>query len=240
MPDTTYGAVNGGSNELQIYTARPTGTGPWPGVVVVQEAWGLDDVLRRQCDRLAQAGYLAIAPNLFSDGGALRCLVATLRAVNRGVGKAFADIEAARRQLIDDHDCTGKVGIIGFCMGGGFALVASTRGFDVASDNYGLLPKNLESILDGACPIIASYGAKDPLLPGDTASKLEQILTAKGIAHEVRRYPGAGHQFLNDAVNGPGLLRPLLRIANAGPNPAAATLAWAHIENFFARHIVTA
>lgn len=237
MPDQIIDSVSSGSAELKGYTARPSVPGPWPGVVVMQEIWGVDDVLRRQCDRLAEIGYLAVAPNLFSDGGAKRCLVATFRAMNRGQGKAFADIEAARQLLLHDADCTGKVGIIGFCMGGAFALVASTRGFDVASDNYGALPKNLDKMLDGACPIVASYGGRDRLLPRASATTLEQTLTTLGIEHDVKTYPTAGHQFLNDAVNGPGLLRPLLKVTNAGPEPKAATEAWTRIDKFFAEHL---
>jgi carboxymethylenebutenolidase len=237
MPDLTIESTHGGSTKLSGYIARPSPPGPWPGVVVMQEIWGMDDVLRRQCDRLAELGYLAIAPNLFSDGGAKRCLVATFRAMNRGQGKAFADIEAARQFLLSDPECTGKVGIIGFCMGGAFALVASTRGFDVASDNYGALPRNLDNMLDGACPIVASYGGKDRLLPSNSAKTLEQTLTRLSIEHDVTVYPTAGHQFLNDAVNGPGLLRPLLKVTNAGPEPEAAAAAWTRIEKFFAQHL---
>ena len=237
MPDLTIKSTPGGSTKLGGYMARPSTRGPWPGVVVMQEIWGMDDVLRRQCDRLAELGYLAVAPNLFSDGGAKRCLVATFRAMNRGQGKAFADIEASRQLLLSDPECTGKVGIIGFCMGGAFALVASTRGFDVASDNYGFLPKHLDTMLDGACPIVASYGGRDRLLPSGSAATLEKTLTTLDIEHDVATYPTAGHQFLNDAVNGPGLLRPLLKVTNAGPEPEAAAEAWTRIEKFFAQHL---
>ena len=237
MPDIVLGLVDGGSARLNGYIARPVGTGPWPGVVVIQEVWGLDDVMRRHCDRLASIGYLALAPNLYSDGGALRCLVATFKAMASGKGKAFVDIEAARRRLLAETDCTGKVGIIGFCIGGAFALLASTRGFDAASDNYGVLPPGFEEIFQGACPIIASYGGKDPLLPRNTTERLEKALTAAGVEHEVNSYPGAGHQFFNDMANGPMILRPLLKVTNAGPNPDAATQAWKRIGEVFGRHL---
>ena len=237
MPDLVHGPVPGGSADLRGYIARPKGTGPWPGIVVIQELWGLDEVMRRHCDRLASAGYLAFAPNLYSDGGALRCVVATFKAATSGKGKAFADIEAARRRLLAETDCTGKVGIIGFCIGGAFALLASTRGFDAASDNYGALPPGVEEMFQGACPIIASYGGKDALLPRDTAQRLEKVLTAANVEHEVHSYPGAGHQFFNDVPNGPMILRPLLKVTNSGPNPAAAVQAWKRIEDFFGQHL---
>jgi carboxymethylenebutenolidase len=238
MPDLSLGAVARGSADLKAYLAVPEGPGPWPGVVAIHEAFGVDDVLRRQCDRLAEAGYVTLGPDLFSDGGAKRCVLSTFKALATGKGKAFADIEAARRELMERPDCTGKVGIIGFCMGGGFALVTSTRGFDVAASNYGPVPRHAERLLTGACPIVASYGGRDPMLPGQ-AKRLQKALTAAGVEHDFKIYPSVGHSFLNDAPNGPAPLRPLMRIANAGPRPAAAADAWARIEAFFAEHLAS-
>ena len=74
----------------------PTGEGPWPAVVVLHEMFGLNDDIRAQAGRLAAAGYLALAPDLYTRGGALRCLQGTFRALMKGEGQAFADIEAAR------------------------------------------------------------------------------------------------------------------------------------------------
>jgi carboxymethylenebutenolidase len=109
-------------------------------VVVIQDALGLSDDIREQADRLAAAGYLALAPDLYSGRG-LRCVLATLRASRSGEGSAYADIEAARRHLVEREDCTGRVGVIGFCMGGGFALLSAPRyDFAAASVNYGEVP----------------------------------------------------------------------------------------------------
>ncbi len=237
MPHISLGQVADGSSPLNGYLARPTGgSRPWPGVVAIHEIFGLDDVLRRQADRLAAAGYLTLGPNLFSDGGARRCIVSTFRALVSGRGKAYADIEAARRYLVEQPECSGKVGVIGFCMGGGFALVTSTRGFDAASANYGVLPRHAETALQGACPIVASYGGKDRSLRG-AAGTLASLLKDLGVANDVKEYPDAGHSFLNDAPNGPRVLLPLLRIANVGPEPASAADAWNRIEAFFTEHL---
>ena len=238
MPDITPGPVSRGSSDLRGYLARPDGDGPWPGVVALHEAFGVDGVLRRQCDRLAEAGYLTLAPDLYSDGGARRCLIPTMRALLSGSGRAYADIEAARRWLLDAADCTGRVGVIGFCMGGGFALVVSTRGFEVAADNYGIVPRRAAQALRGACPIVANYPRRDVLTLGQ-AAKLESALTALGVEHDIKVYDGAGHSFLNDAPNGPRPLRPLMRIANVGPDPSAAADAWQRIEQFFDQHLRT-
>jgi carboxymethylenebutenolidase len=96
--------------------------------------------MRRQARRIASMSYLTLAVDLFSEGGNVRCLVSTMRALLSRKGRAFADIKAARRWFAASTQRTRKVGLIGFCMGGGFALL-SAQDFDVAASNYGqLLP----------------------------------------------------------------------------------------------------
>ena len=233
--DVDLGGVPGGSAGLRGYLARPAGAGPWPGVVVIHEAWGLDPVMRRQADRMAHAGYLTLAPNLYSNGGP-RCVAATLQAMVTGKGAAFADIDACRTWLGAHEECTGKVGVIGFCMGGAFALLTASRGFDAASDNYGMVPRHPDKVLADACPIVASYGRRDIATPG-AARKLESTLTRLGVEHDVKQYPTAAHSFLNDAMTGPRVLRPLLRVTGFRPDPVAAEDAWERIEAFFAQHL---
>jgi carboxymethylenebutenolidase len=228
--------VAGVSPALRGVLARPHGDGPWPGVVMLHEAFGVDDVMRRQARRLAASGYVVLLPDLFSQGGPRRCLVATFRALVKGQGRAFADIEASRRHLLERPACSGRVGVIGFCMGGGFALLAATRDFDVSAPNYGVLPRDLDRTISGACPIVASYGGRDRMLRG-AAAKLEQSLERAGVPHDVHEYPEAGHSFLNDSEAGPGWMRPLMRVSGAGPEPASARHAWARIEAFFAEHL---
>jgi len=239
LPDidlTDIAAAHSGSQPLHGYLVRPAGAGPWPGVVVIHESFGLDEVMRRQAERVAKAGYLTLAVDLFSAGGARRCLVSTMIAMIKGNGRAFADIEAARSWLVESGDCTGKVGVIGFCMGGGFALLTAGSGFDAAAANYGMLPRNLEDVLAEACPVVASYGGRDRALH-NAATKLERALTRAGVVHDVKEYPTAGHSFLNEAETGPWALRPLLRVAAVGPEPTAAADAWRRIEEFFAVHL---
>lgn len=233
---TKISALNGGSQPLHGYLAQPAGEGPWPALVMIHEAFGLDDMTRRHADRLARGGYLTLAVDLFSAGGNFRCLVSTMRAMTKGQGRAFADIEAARQWLITSPNCTGKIGVIGFCMGGGFALLTASRGFDAAAPNYGRLPHDLDESLVGACPIVASYGGRDRSLK-DAAAQLELALTDAGIVHDVKEYATAGHSFLNDSDGGPWLLRPLFRVAGIGPVPDAATDAWTRIEDFFAQQL---
>ena len=214
----------------------PVGAGPWPGVVVLHESFGLNDDIRQQAERLAAAGYLAVAPDLFSDGGRLRCLRATFRAAMSGRGKAFDDIETARTWLAGQENCTGRVGVIGFCLGGGFALLTAARGFDASAPNYAHLPKDLDGALDGACPVVASYGGKDKTLRG-TAATLEAGLGRAGVEHDVHEYPDAGHSFLNRHDLGPG--GALLRVAGIGYHEPSAEDAWGRILRFFEAQLRT-
>lgn len=238
LADIDLPSAPGGSEGLTGVLAVPDGRGPWPGVVLVHEAYGVNEVMRRQVAHVASLGYLALMPDLYSQGGARRCLAATFRALRSGEGRAFVDIESARSLLAARDDSTGKVGVLGFCMGGGFALLAASgHGFDASSSNYGVLPKDLDDDLRGACPIVGSYGGRDGSLRGATA-KLEDSLTRLGVVHDLKEYPAAGHSFLNDEESGPAAVRLLTkRILHAGPEPASAADAWRRIDAFFREHL---
>ncbi len=232
MPDTTYSPA--ADRELRAYLATPRGEGPWPGVVVVMDALGLGDDIRLQADRLAAAGYLAFAPDLYSGRG-IRCVVATLQASRSGKGEAYADIEAARQWLTEREDCTGQIGIIGFCMGGGFAMLSAPRyDFAAASVNYGEVPKEL-SRLEGCCPVVASFGKRDPELRG-RAERLERALTELGVEHDVKEYPDVGHAFMNRINAGP-VLSPLVRLVRMNYDHPSAEDSWQRILIFFDTHL---
>jgi carboxymethylenebutenolidase len=228
--------IDGMSKDLGGILGIPAGSGPWPGVVVMHEAFGIDDEMRKHVAHLAELGYLALMPDLFTEGGMRRCISATMRAMASGTGRAYADIESARQTLLADERCTGTVGAIGFCMGGGFALMTAGTGFDAASVNYGILPKDLDTAVEDACPIVSSYGKKDVSLKGASA-KLDEALTRAGVVHDSKEYPTASHAFLNENRSGPLLIRPLVRVMGFGPEPVAAADAWARIESFFAEHL---
>lgn len=219
---------------LDAYAAEPHGEGPFPGVVVLHEAFGLTDDIRQHTDRLASEGYLAVAPDLYSWGLTPRCLVATMRASMRGEGRAYGDVEASRAWLARHADCTGKVGVVGFCMGGGLALAATPRGiFDAAAPNYGEVPDDADEALAGACPVVASYGGRDRMMRG-RAERLTAALEALGVPHDVKVYPEASHGFLNRHSGIPAVLD---RVTGFGFRPEESDDAWQRILGFFDEHL---
>ncbi len=234
MPDLTYPAASG---ELRGYLSLPHDAGdePRPGVVVIMDALGLSDDIREQADRLAAAGYVAFAPDLYSGRG-LRCVVATLQASRSGSGQAYEDIDAAQRWLAARDDCSGRIGIIGFCMGGGFALLCAPRdGYGAASVNYGEVPKDAAELLAGACPIVASYGRRDRTLRG-RAQRLEGALDTLGVPHDVKEYPDAGHSFMNRINLGP-VLGQVQALAGFDYHHPSAEDSWQRILRFFDAHL---
>jgi carboxymethylenebutenolidase len=224
----------------RAYTAVPVPTrdrlGPWPGVVVVHDVFGLGDDMREQADWLAAAGYLATVPDLFGGRRALGCIRGAFRQLTAQQGPIFDEVERARVALAGSSECTGTVGVIGYCMGGGFALVLAGRpGWGAASVNYGMVPENVEDILAGACPIVAGYGGKDRSLPG-AAAALSAAATATGATVDVKEYPDARHAFLNRlAVTSP--LTPLMKVSGVGYDHAAAADAKRRILAFFDQYL---
>jgi carboxymethylenebutenolidase len=208
--------------------------GRWPGVVVIHEAFGLNDDIRRKADQFAARGYLALAPDLYNGKSWIRCVRSAFRQVRAQSGPAFDALEAARGFLAARADCTGRTGVIGFCMGGGFALLCAPReGFDVASVNYGEVPKDAERALAGACPLVGSYGGRDMMGTGHP-ERLQRALTVLEIPHDVKVYPGSGHRFMTETSGASAVFAKVTRMSF---QPSDAADAWQRIFAFFGEHL---
>ncbi len=224
--------INAPDGPIDALLSVPDGQGPWPGVVLVHDAIGYGPDNERISRRVAAAGYIAITPNMFARGGRVRCITRVFRELLTKRGRALDDILAARDHLLALPQASGAVGIAGFCMGGQFALVLSPKGFGASAPFYGTpLPRDLSATLDGACPIVASFGARDPIGIG-AADRLRKVVDEKNIPADIKAYPGAGHSFANKLP-----AQPLIRVTGFGYNEAAENDAWSRVFAFFGEHL---
>ncbi|MGI8459432.1 MAG: dienelactone hydrolase family protein [Propionibacteriaceae bacterium] len=235
-PDPGVARLVPGSGYVAVPVPTADRPGPWPGVVLVHDAFGLGDDMREQADWLAAAGYLTVVPDLFEGKRALTCVKGVFAQLSARRGPVFDEIERARAALAAAPDCTGTVGCIGYCMGGGFALLLAARpGWSAASVNYGMVPDDIAEALAGACPIVASFGGSDKSLAG-AADKLRTGASTAGVTADVEEYPEAGHGFIN-RITAASPLTPLLKVMGVGYDHNAAADAKRRILAFFDVHL---
>lgn len=232
MPDVIVETLRG---QMPCYLAVPLNPDPAPGVVVLHDVGGMSQDHRNQADWLADAGFLALAVDLYYRGGLLRCIRSIIRDLTARSGPTYDDVESCRRWLAGQRGCTGRIGVIGFCMGGGFALLlVSGFGFSAASINYGgKLPPDVHEFLKTACPVVGSYGAKSRWEQG-VADQLERALQHAHVAHDVKEYPDAGHSFMNNKEQ---FWFKLLRFTGIAYNESATLDARRRIASFFHSHL---
>jgi carboxymethylenebutenolidase len=223
---------SGGDRNHRAVLALPDGP-PVAGVVVLHDLTGFREDTNRHCRRFAEAGYAAIAPDLFPSLG---CIVRTVLAAVREEGEVFEVIEGARKALMEHAGVAPeRLVVTGFCMGGGFALLAgASGGFAVAAPFYGRVPLS-ERPLKGLCPTIAQFGERDLVFKNDPA-RLSKHLEALGVPHEVLVHEGAGHSFMNDHPEWWMKLGPYMPM-RAAYNAETEQVAWDAMMRFFKTHL---
>ena len=209
------------------YLARPSGSGPWPGLIVIQEWWGLDPQTQSIADRFAGIGYLAFAPDLYhgeqaklGDGQKASALV------QKYAPGAPSDLEKVFDALKVHPECTGKVGSVGFCFGGRMSLALGiSRPLDAICTFYGGGMQQLFDQLGSLkSPVLGLFGDKDVSIPVGTVEQFDRLLGKIGVHHEVIVYPDSGHAFFRDSD--PNVYK-----------PEAARDAWVRVTKFFASNL---
>lgn len=214
---------------VQGYLAEPTG-GSAPGVVVIQEWWGLNAQIKGVADRMAAAGYRALVPDLYRGKVAVEATEAEHLMTNLNFGDAAGqDVRGAVQHL---KSTSPKVGVTGFCMGGALTLlsVANVPEVDAGVCWYGFPPLEYIDATKIKAPLLGHFAIDDVPFPIATVDKLEEKLRAAGVKFEFHRYQ-AQHAFANETAVGANKL-PITEY-----HPAAAELAWKRTMEFFGRHL---
>jgi carboxymethylenebutenolidase len=185
---------------LPAYRAAPP-TGRGPGVLVLHEAFGLVDWVRGVCDRLARAGFVALAPDLYRGQSADSIEGATRLALGLTAEGARRDLSAAVTALFSDHAVDGaRVGAVGFCMGGHLALLAAEASPRVAAavDFYGLHPGLAIDPGRIRAAVLGIFAERDEYVPAESVAALKSALEAGGVRARFVVQPGVGHAFMNE------------------------------------------
>ena len=188
-------AANGAAAEG--YLAVPDQ--PGPGVLVIQEWWGLVGHIKEVADRFAEAGFTALAPDLFHGEATTSPDAAGKLLMALAVDRAEQDLRGAA-----DHLATvasgDAVGVVGFCMGGQLALYAASKSPRIGAcvDFYGVHPNVHPDYAAIRCPVLGLFAEKDGFVNAEAVGKLGGSLAAAGVAHQFHTYPGTEHAFFND------------------------------------------
>jgi len=205
-----------GIGKVACYEARPGGAGSYPGVIVVQEWWGLTAHIRSICDRLAHEGFVAVAPDLYQGKTTADPDLAAAWMAALDKEEAIRILQGAIKFLQEKEPLYAEhIGVIGFCMGGSLALLLACRttALKAAIPFYGDAPDPIEQINNIKCPVLFFAGGKDRWINSEKVEKLKKAFQQYGIHAEVRIYADADHAFFNDT-------RPEVY------HPAAAQDAW--------------
>jgi carboxymethylenebutenolidase len=216
--------VTGGS--IEGYEALPE-LGGGPGVVVIQEWWGLVDHIKDVCDRFAAAGFVALAPDLYHGKSTKSPDEAGKLMMALRINEAEKELEGAADYLLKHDAVTSrKIGVVGFCMGGALSLYTATRNTNIGACVvfYGGHPNVKPDLPNLHAPMLGLYAGKDGFVTPQSVRELESKLKALGKPVEAVIYPGTDHAFFNDS-------RPEVY------NAEAAADAWQRTVDFLHKHL---
>lgn len=212
-------------SDAQGYVARPAGGGP--GIVVIQEWWGLVPHIERIADRFAEAGFVALAPDLYHGRTTKSPDEAGKLMMSMRIDEAARDLAGAVAWLTAQPDVKGsKVGTIGFCMGGALSLYAACANKSVGACAvfYGGHPAVKPDLASLQAPVLGIFAGRDGFVSPQLVGDLDRKLTELGKPHDFHTYANADHAFFNDT-------RPEVY------DPAASADAWAKTLAFFRREL---
>ena len=197
MPDVEFRA-NGDS--VPGYLAEPE-SGRGPGVVVLQEWWGLEDHIKDICDRLAGAGFLALAPDFYRGDTTEEPDEAQQKMMAMSMDQAELDMRGAVAFVADHESSAGDaVGTVGFCLGGGLSVWAGSANQRVGAvvTYYYVMPHGKPDFSKIEAPVLGHFGTADEFVPVDDAEQLKHEMEDAGVSVDFEYYEGAGHAFFND------------------------------------------
>jgi carboxymethylenebutenolidase len=210
---------------MESYLVSPEGSGPFPGVIVIHEIFGLNDHIRDVARQVAGQGYTALAVDLFSNRNRLVCMLQIvhgmmIRPLNNSI---LDDLKSSVAFLQGQPNVDAiRIGAVGFCLGGTYALqlAITDKGMKAASVFYGGNPKPLETVVE-ACPIVGSYPDKD--FTTKAARELETSLTNYNVPHDIKIYDNTQHSFFSQN--------------RTATEAHASGDAWQRMLSFFHKHL---
>jgi carboxymethylenebutenolidase len=217
--------ANSSRKAIDAYMAMPESDGPFPGVIVIHEMPAISENIRDIARRFAHQGYAALAVDLMSQASQVMCM---MRVMNAMILKPLKNgIIAELQQALDYLQAQAgvdpkRMGVIGFCMGGTFALqlACTDKDLKAASVFYGMNPRPFEAVAQ-SCPLVGSYPDRD--FTTEAGRQLDVALDRYNVPHDIKEYPNSLHSFFNDDKR--------------SFNPDAAADAWQRVLSFFKTHL---
>ena len=215
-----------GRRQLEGYIARPGGVGPFPGIILIHEIFGLNENMKDIARRFAAQGYVALAVDLFTGRNRAICMFRVMAGLlltplhNQGIH----DLKAALTFLSEQPGVdASRLGGVGYCFGGSFAIAwaCTDDRLQVIAPYYGMNPRPLQAVAR-LCPVVGSYPDKD--ITTSAGQKLDVELDRYQVPHDIKIYPGAKHGFFNDT--------------SKIYNQSAAQDSWERVLAFFEGHLV--